>query len=418
MGTEKTYDLDWMISVDDHVVEPPTVWTDRLPKKYHETGPHIVRDGSEEYWSYEGGKYPMRGTSAAAGKKYEEITPHSLTFADMRPGCYDPVARLADMNEAGVIASLNFPTFPRFCGQAFMEAKDLDLGLLCVKAWNDWMLDEWCGSAPGRYIPATLIPLWDTSLAVAEIERCVEKGSRGIIFSENPNKLFFQGEKLPSIHDKDRHWDPVFQAVADADIPIVMHYGSSSSMERTSDDAPYMVSLASNTFILPISSTIDWIFSGVLGRFPSLKICMSESQIGWVAPVLERCEYVYKIQRFWDQKYYYGGTIASHQRGESNITERETILDSEDRTPTQIFKDQIFTSFYEDFAGVKSIADLGALDNILIEMDYPHTDSTWPDSIKSAREQVAVLTPAEQYQVLQGNAMKLHRFQPAQPPSL
>jgi hypothetical protein len=137
MTANDDYDLDWMISVDDHVMEPPGVWVDRLPARLHEAGPRIVRDGDEEFWTFEGGKYPMRGTSAAAGKQYEEITPHALTFADMRQGCYDPVARLADMDQAGVLASLSFPTFPRFCGQAFMEAKDIDLGLLCLKAWND-----------------------------------------------------------------------------------------------------------------------------------------------------------------------------------------------------------------------------------------------------------------------------------------
>ena len=114
------------------------------------------------------------------------------------------------MNRDGVLASLCFPSFPRFCGQAFTEAKDKVLGLLCVQAYNDWMLEDWCGAAPGRFIPLMIIPLWDPQLAVTEIERTAAKGGRAIAFSENPYPL-----GLPSIHDKSRYWDPVFAAAAD-----------------------------------------------------------------------------------------------------------------------------------------------------------------------------------------------------------
>ena len=108
------------------------------------------------------------------------------------------------MDRAGVLASLCFPTITRFCGQLFMEASDREFGLVCLKAYNDWMIDEWCGAAPGRYIPLFLIPMWDPQLAVAEMERCAAKGATTFAFSENPAPL-----GLPTIHDKDRYWDPV-----------------------------------------------------------------------------------------------------------------------------------------------------------------------------------------------------------------
>ena len=101
-----------------------------------------------------------------------------------------------------------------------------------------------------------------------EIERCVAKGTRVSSSAENPNKLLYKGEPLPSIHDAGRHWDPLFAALQDAEIPLLMHYGSSSNMQLTSKDAPYLISLTTNSFTLPISTTADWIFSGVLGRFP------------------------------------------------------------------------------------------------------------------------------------------------------
>jgi predicted TIM-barrel fold metal-dependent hydrolase len=411
---EGRFRLDWMISVDDHVLEPPNVWQDRVPAKYKDAAPRVMHKDGEEFWQFEGRKYPTSGLSAVAGKKYDEITPHALSYDDMRPGCYDPKARLVDMDEAGVIASLNFPSFPRFAGQAFMEADDSDLGLLCIQAWNDWMLDEWCGTAPGRYIPGTLVPFWDVAASVREIERCVAKGSKGVIFSENPAKLKYKGESMKSIHSPDRHWDPLWAVLQETGLPLCMHYGSSSTMAQTAPDAPYLVSLAANSFILPISTTLDWIFSGNLGRFPRLKVCMSESQIGWVAPTLERAEYVLKVQGEWNRKLTYSGTM-SMNGADRKIVEREEELFVDERSPTQIFKDQIYACFFNDFVGIKAVKDLDAIDNVMIEMDYPHTDSTWPNSLRLALEQVAGLTDEEKWKVLAGNAMRIHDFQPAYP---
>ena len=412
-GNDK-YRLDWMISVDDHVLEPPNVWQDRVPAKYKDAAPKVVTRDGEEYWEFEGRKYPTSGLAAVAGKQTEDITPHALRYEDMRPGCYDPKARLADMDEAGVVASLNFPSFPRFAGQAFMEADDSELGLQCIQAWNDWMLDEWCGTAPGRYIPGTLVPFWDIEASVREVERCMAKGSKGIIFSENPAKLKYKGEPMKSIHSVDRHWDPLWSVLQETGLPLCMHYGSSSTMAQTAPDAPYLVSLAANSFILPISTTLDWIFSGNLGRFPGLKVCMSESQIGWVAPTLERAEYVLAIQGEWNRKLTYTGTMSSNA-ADRKLLEREVELFVDERSPTQIFKDQIYACFFNDFVGMKAVKDLDAIDNVMIEMDYPHTDSTWPNSLPLALEQVAGLTDEEKWKVLAGNAMRVHDFQPAYP---
>ena len=119
----------------------------------------------------------------------------------MRPGCYDSKARLADMDQAGILASLCFPTLPRFCGQLSMEASDRDFGFICLQAYNDWVIEEWCGAAPGRYIPLMLIPMWDPALAVREMERCAARGVTSFAFSENPTKL-----GLPSIGSACVHW--------------------------------------------------------------------------------------------------------------------------------------------------------------------------------------------------------------------
>ena len=124
------------------------------------------------------------------------------------------------MDANHIEAALCFPTFPRFCGQTFTEAKDKELGLLCVKAYNDWMVEEWCGDSGGRLIPLCLIPLWDAELAAAEVRRNAERGVRAVCFSEIPPFL-----GLPSVHDPDHYWDPFFRACAETKTIVNMHIG-------------------------------------------------------------------------------------------------------------------------------------------------------------------------------------------------
>jgi predicted TIM-barrel fold metal-dependent hydrolase len=193
----------------------------------------MIKDGGQQYWVYEDKRMPTSGLSAVVGKAKEEFSPEPLNYDEMRPGCYDPVARLDDMDRSGILASLCFPTLPRFCGQLFYEAKDREFGFTCLQAYNDWHLEDWCGAAPGRYIPLMLIPIWDPALAAKELERVAAKGATAFCFSENPEPL-----GLPTIHDPDRYWDPVLAAANDLQMVACMHVGSSSTMPVISTDAP------------------------------------------------------------------------------------------------------------------------------------------------------------------------------------
>jgi hypothetical protein len=153
--------FNWFISVDDHLIEPARLWQERLPQRWRDTGPRIVREGTSEFWVYEDRQIVTTGLNAVAGKRREEFSPEPISYDDMRLGCYDPDARVADMDQGHVLASMLFPSFPRYCGQVFHEAKDRELGLLCVQAWNDFILEEMAGDHPGRFIPMMIIPLWD-----------------------------------------------------------------------------------------------------------------------------------------------------------------------------------------------------------------------------------------------------------------
>jgi predicted TIM-barrel fold metal-dependent hydrolase len=389
--------LDWLISVDDHVLEPGHLWTDRVAAKDRDRAPHQVIEGDMEFWVYDGKRYPSSGLSAVAGKSKEEFSPEPVTYAEMRPGCYDSKARLDDMDRAGILASLCFPTLPRFCGQLFMETSDREFGFVCLQAYNDWMIEEWCGAAPGRFIPLILIPMWDPPLAAKEMERCAAKGATAFAFSENPAPL-----GLPTIHDPGRYWEPVMSTASQLDMVVSMHVGSSSQVPQIAPDSPFMANLAWGA-VRTSGAMLSWLFSGMFTRFPGVKIALSEGEIGWIPYFLERAEQVLDKQRFWVQR---GVTFMEHAG---------TDVDLNTINIRELFRDHVFGCFIEDYHGIASIGEIGE-DNIMCETDYPHSDSTWPNCIGVVKKLIGDLSPEVQYKLLRGNAEKLYRFTPAEPP--
>src|SRR5262249_19490318 len=275
--------FNWFVSVDDHLIEPARLWQERLPERWRDTGPRIVRDGASEFWVYEDRQIVTTGLNAVAGKTREEFSPEPITYEDMRPGCYEPAARVADMNQGNVLSSILFPSFPRYCGQVFHEAKDKELGLLCVQAWNDFILEEFGAAYPGRFIPMMIIPLWDPAAAAAEIERTAALGGKSIAFSENPTRL-----GLASIHTD--HWGPVFQACEDTGDVGSMEVGCSSRMTKSSDDMPMLAALAYGPAANQAAAMLDWLFSDNFAKFPRLKVALSEGSIGWIPYFLERAD--------------------------------------------------------------------------------------------------------------------------------
>lgn len=399
-----TLEIPRIISVDDHVVEPPNLWQDRLPAKFKDRGPRVVREKAKfnfvggvfsyekgvedgewcDWWLYDDLVYPFPKLSAAVGFDTLDVTP--VTFDDIRPGAWIQSERLKDMAANHTDASICFPNIlPRFCGQAFLERQDKELALLCVQAYNDWIIDEWCaGDGKGILLPMTLIPLWDPELAAKEVRRCAAKGSFAVAFSENPVPL-----GLPSVHDKDRFWDPFFRACEETNTIVCMHIGSSSKMPSTSPDAPFIVS-STLTFQNAMGSLVDYIFSGVLDRFPKMKIAYAEGQVGWMPYVLERAD------KLW------------HERDDNDFGS------SLKNKPSSYIKDRIYGCIFDDEIGLKN-RDIIGIDQICFEVDYPHADSTFPHTHKVALDIAtqAGLSQEECYKLFRGNAIKafgLERF--------
>ena len=396
---------NWLISVDDHVLEPPNVWQDRMPSALRERAPRIVREGDTEAWVYDGTRVLTPGLGATAGKAREEFSLEPVTYEQMRPGCYDPVARLEDMNRSGVLASLCFPSFPRFCGQVFKEAKDKELALLCVRAYNDWMIDEWCGSAPGRYIPLCIVPLWDARLAADEVRRVAAKGNCAITFSENPAQL-----GLPTIYDPDLYWEPLVAACEETQTVICLHIGSSSKVLKMSDESPMIVTMSWSPPLMIAGAMIEWLFSPLLRSHPGVKIALSEGGIGWMPYFLEKCEQNVAKHRHWMAK----GNVSLDSTTRRVDVDTRGALDLSEFNVMETFRRHFYGCFIDDLHGVRNL-DLIGIDNVCIEVDYPHSDSTWPDSLEFAHKQLAGLSEDDKDKILRRNADLLFRFQPIEP---
>jgi predicted TIM-barrel fold metal-dependent hydrolase len=387
--------LPGIVDLDAHLVEPPDVWTDRLPARYREQGPrveylpageaklvdagYIESPGTDgplvPWWHYEDHLYSLKRLIAAAGYDASEISTKSIGFDDMRPGCWRQQDRLADMTLNGVDAQLCFPNYPRFAGQLFLWGKDRELAALCVRAFNDWMIEEWCAGSDGRLIPLCLLPLWDAELAAAEVARNASRGARAAAFSELPSYL-----GLPSIHSG--YWDPLFASCSETGTVLCMHIGSGTKTPQTSDDAPKAVP-ATIIFGNTISSVTDFLFSGVLHRFPDLKLLYAEAQIGWIPYLLDRADDVWETHRGWSDSQRF-------------CPER----------PSTYYWDHIFSCFFKDSVGVELLNRVGRC-NVMFETDYPHQDGTWPHSREAALQQFGHLDPETIRLIARGNAIRL-----------
>lgn len=392
-------DIPRIISVDDHVLEPPDLWSSRVPLRYRDRAPRIIRkkirraagevveakDGTWcDVWHYDDLVSPLLMLSAAVG--FDSLSFGFTTFDDVRPGAWKPKNRLEDMEADHIDVSVCFPnTLPRFCGQTFLERDDKELALLCVRAYNDWVIDEWtAGEARGRLIPLGIVPLWDPELAAAEVRSNADKGCFAVTFTENPEPL-----GLPSLYRPDRFWEPFFSACQETETTVCMHIGSSSRMPTTTSDAPFIIG-STLDWVNAMGSMLDYVFSGTLERFLTLKLAYSEGQVGWMPYILERADK--KWEEFHGEEF--GNTLPN--------------------PPSSYLEGRVFGCVFDDDTGLRN-RDVIGMDRICYETDYPHAQATWPNTkkIASAMCERAGLDDDEVYALMRGNAIRafgLERF--------
>ncbi|WP_319448778.1 MULTISPECIES: amidohydrolase family protein [unclassified Mycobacterium] len=370
-----------LISVDDHIIEPPDMFNDHLPAKYLDDAPRLVHnpDGSDT-WQFRETVIPNVALNAVAGRPKEEYGLEPQGLDEIRKGCYDAGERVKDMNAGGVLATMNFPSFPGFAGRLFATS-DSDFSLALVQAYNDWHIDEWCASQPGRFIPMALPVIWDAELAAAEVRRVSKKGVHSLTFTENPAALGY-----PSFHDD--YWKPLWEALVDTDTVMNVHIGSSGRLSIPAPDSPMDVMITLQPMNI-VQAAADLLWSKPIKDYPDLKIALSEGGTGWIPYFLERADRTYEMHSTW-----------THQ-------------DFGGKMPSEVFRDHFMTCFISDPVGVKLRHEIG-VDNICWEMDYPHSDSMWPgapeelDTVFKAHD----VSDDEIDKMTHLNAMKLYHFEP------
>ena len=364
-----------IISVDDHLVEPPAMFEGRLPAALQSRAPKvIVDDRGFEVWEFEGRRFTQVGMNAVAGRQQSMRNLEPTRFADMRRGCWDIEARIGDMDLNGVWASLNFPSMiTGFCGRVFAEIDDRELGLATTRAWNDWMHDEWWGPHPDRIIPMGITYLADPELAAAEIRRNAARGFVAVTLPERPHRL-----GLPSLFTG--YWDPIIEACVETDTVIALHVGSSGGYE--SPEAAPALQLGATMFgQLSLAACAEWLWSGYPLRYPTLKIAMSEGGIGWVAMLLDRLD---------------------------NLVDRSGYGLGWEIRPAEVLQRNFWFCTLDDPSTITTRHRIG-VENIMFETDYPHGDGTWPHTQQLVAEVYGHLPVDELRAILCENAARVFR---------
>lgn len=375
-----------VISVDDHIIEHPTVWWDRLPRSMRDAGPRVVEaaevrhklapdvPSNAQVWVFEEKVLADVAPAAVIGRPREEQNITPARYSDVRPGCYDPKARLVDMDTEGVDAQVCFPSFPGFAGTRFLRFRDKELALACVRAYNDFVMEEWAGLAPDRFVPNVIVPLWDVEAATEEFRRTVALGARTLAFPENPSPL-----RLPSFHTD--HWDPLFAEVEDAGIPLSMHFGTSGVIPKPSEESPEVTTLT--LFVCnAISSVVEMLFSKMFLKFPQLKVSMAEAGSNWVPAALERANWM------WEE---FGRPFDVNP----------------DDPPGELYRDRIYTCFtVDEKLAIEDRHRIG-VNQMMVESDYPHAASSWPNTRTRLEELLADVPDDEAIAIAGGNAARL-----------
>jgi uncharacterized protein len=308
--------------------------------------------------------------TSSVGKNDEDVSPIGR-FADVLPGAYDPVARMADQDLDGIEAEVLYTTF----GLCMYTIDDLDFQFACMQAFNDWLANL-CQSAPGRLYGAAMIPTGPIERAVEEMTRCA---ATGVLRTAQLSI----GQDDPHGYDT-RDWDRLWAASVDLEMPISLHVGGSKHLFGFTKSLLTDFSLGFTPVMYAITGMI---FAGVFDRFPGLRVVSVENDASWPLPVLERMDYRFKRDKGW--------------AGAGGITSG--------RSPSEIFHDHVFCTFMRDCTAVKCREIVGVR-NIMWGSDFPHFDGTWPRSVEVLEDHFAGVGINDQRRIARQNVIDLYHL--------
>lgn len=369
-----------LVSLDDHLIEPPTMYDQHLTAEQKRFAPtfHTDEEG-RDYWVYDGRRLGNIGLNAVVGRPKSQYGMEPLSLTQMREGCYNVHKRVDDMNVNGLLASLPFPTIVQFDGYIFHGFNDKKQALTLLKAYNDWHVDEWCGAVPGRFIPNCLAPTWDMNATVEEVKRLAKKGVHSISFHDNPSN-----RGLPSIHND--YWDPFWKVCAENDVVISMHHGSGNAAPNPSPESPIDAWITCMSMSISLALA-DYLHLDALQKYKNLKFALIESGIGWIPYVLERADFILKQHGEWTGSNF-GGRLAS-----------------------EVYRDQFLGTFvHRDGGFSKEAVELMGAHTICYEADYPHSDTQWPNGPEALWEYIAKFSDAEIDLMTHENSLRAYHY--------
>ncbi|MSQ61515.1 MAG: amidohydrolase [Dehalococcoidia bacterium] len=369
-----------IVDADAHVNEPPDLWQKRVPAKLRERAPKVIQfERGGDAWSFDGGKSirPV-GLTATAGLSYLQFKSFGISYETMRPGSFDPKARIQDLDLDGIYCQLIYPSVTLAGAKTYSD--DPELQVACVRAYNEW-LAEFCSYNPDRMYGLGIIPTVGVEAAVKELERCIDLGMRGAIISRFPNGGFD-----PSEEDA-----PFWDLCQSADFPVHIHIGSFFRDEGMSGGVP----LTGRRFMGAAGSTKsggmtfpvveDIIFSGILDDFPALKVVLVEANIGWIPTLLEQTDDMFLRYRFWT-----GGADMK-------------------MLPSEYFYRNMYSTFMIDTVGMALRYRCG-IGHAMWSTDYPHTGSDWPNSRVTLDRNFRGVPYNEIKMMARDNAVKLYKL--------
>jgi predicted TIM-barrel fold metal-dependent hydrolase len=379
-----------IIDADSHVTEPADVWTSRVEKRFSSSVPHVVRDSEgRDVWLLNGTLIKTVGATAPAGWPSFPLD-FPRTFEDCHPASYDAKERVRYLDKAGIWAQVLYPNVAGFGSQRFLSLPDEALKLACVRAYNDFLNEEWLSVDRRRLVPIASLPFWDVEASVEETQRCVELGFRGILFTGEPQRF-----GLPYLGD--RYWDPLYATAQEAGLPIHFHIGGGEDtipLEAIAARKAASGGIAGSTTYFALDlfmkngvQCVDLISCGALVRFPELKFVSVESGIGWIPFALEAADYVFL-----------GSTKAGRVR-------------SGELLPSDLFRRQVYGTYWFEKVAPRALLEDLPVDNILFETDFPHESCLYENIDETIEAGLAGVPADVQRKFLFDNAANLYDIQ-------
>jgi predicted TIM-barrel fold metal-dependent hydrolase len=359
-----------LISGDSHVNEPGTVFTARMPARFRDRAPRVQRFEQGDGWLFEGVDGPLPfGLNACAGQE-PALRQAWVRYEDIRPGGWDPAARLAEIDRAGIDAEVLYPT-PRF-SHAIFAHEEPAYHLAMVQAYNDW-LDEYCRHDLSRFRALPILPNRGVEQALLEIERVGTRPSTGgFVIGAFPG-----GTLVPRPED-----DPVFAALAERGLALHVHVSLNLKMPATVNTNVLPAGTGANRYTGAADPLAHLIFSGVFDRVPELEIVFAEVDCGWVPYFKEQLDDGYLRYRF---KY------------------------DLSKLPSEYIERHAYFTYVSDRYGIDNRARIG-VPHILWSSDYPHGNSNYPDAWPVVLASLNGVPADERQLILAGNAVRLYGF--------